>query len=99
GIFEMPQRGSGVVGVEFRLVGGDGGTAWYKNLVDDRLARGGRGGDLNYTLNLPRTDTYGKPFIVTFGKKGESVRYGQSFYCAAGGGGSTGMAWLEPGRS
>ncbi|MCO5229711.1 MAG: T9SS type A sorting domain-containing protein [Chitinophagales bacterium] len=95
-IFKMPQRGLGVVGVEFQLFGGDGGTAWYKNLVDNRFANGGKGGELHYTLNLDNSNNYGKPFIVTYGKKGESVQYGQYGYVAAGGGGSTGMAWLKP---
>lgn len=94
-IFKMPQRGLGVVGVEFQLFGGDGGTAWYKNLVDNRFANGGKGGELHYTLNLDNSNNYAKPFIVTYGKKGESVQYGQYGYVAAGGGGSTGMAWLK----
>ena len=98
-LFKMPRKGDGVEAIEFKLVGGDGGTAWYKNSEHNHFANGGRGGDLNFTLDF-RSYTnqtyYGKPFIATFGKKGESVTFGQSFYVAAGGGGSTALAWLMP---
>lgn len=98
-IFQMPQRGMGVVGIEFQLFGGDGGTAWYKNLIDDRFANGGKGGELHYGLNFANNPAnYGRPFLVTFGKKGESVQYGQYRYLAAGGGGATGMSWLAANR-
>src|SRR5690606_12388717 len=83
------------------------GTAHYKNLVNNSFANGGQGGELTFTLRLDKSsrwfanDTYtdqlyGRAFIVTFGKKGESTTFGKQAYVAAGGGGSTGMAWVVP---
>ncbi len=105
-IFKMPERGSGILGVEFKLIGADGGTARFKTLVDDRLAHGGQGGEITFTIDLsqhnltwfppPSDGFYGRPFIVTFGKKGESVTHDKARFMAAGGGGSTGMSWLVP---
>ncbi|MCE6991159.1 choice-of-anchor Q domain-containing protein [Dyadobacter sp. CY323] len=95
-IFEMPKKGSGVVAIEFKLVGGDGGTAHYQSGAYNQFANGGKGGEVNYRLNLNGTNTYGKPFLVTFGKKGESTSFDKGLYCSAGGGGSTGMLWLVP---
>src|SRR5690554_1871748 len=71
GIYKMPQRGSGIVSVEFKLVGGDGGTAHYQSGAYNQFANGGKGGEVNYTLNLINTNAYGKAFTVTFGKRGE----------------------------
>ncbi len=106
-IFKMPERGSGILGVEFKLIGADGGTARFKNLVDDRLANGGQGGEITFTIDLsqhnlrwfppPSHGFYGRPFVVTFGKKGESVTHDKARFLAAGGGGSTGMSWLVQG--
>ena len=93
-IFELPARGSGVIGVDFQLVGADGGTARFQAGAINNFAHGGNGARLNYTLSL--TSNYGKPFMVTFGKKGESASINDYLYCSAGGGGSTGMAWLVP---
>jgi predicted outer membrane repeat protein len=104
-IFKTPKKGSGIVAIEFKLVGADGGTAWYDDGAFNNFANGGRGGELAFTLKLngilnPITlkymNTYDRPFLLTFGKKGENIRYGQGMYCSAGGGGSTGMSWLLP---
>lgn len=91
-IFEMPKRGSGVMAVDFQLVGADGGTARFQAGFINNFAHGGGGAKLNYTINL--NNKYGRPFMVTFGKKGESATFGQDNYCSSGGGGSTGMVWL-----
>jgi predicted outer membrane repeat protein len=96
-IFQMPAAGQGILGVEFKLVGGDGGTAHYQSGAYNTFANGGRGGEVNFTLNLQNTTHYDRPFLVTFGKKGESTTFGSGMYVSAGGGGSTGMAWLNPG--
>lgn len=96
-IFTMPAAEQGILKVEFKLVGGDGGTAHYNGGAYNNFANGGRGGEVNFTLELKSTNTYGKPFMVTFGKKGESNMFGWGMYVSAGGGGSTGMSWLEPG--
>ena len=96
-IFKMPEKGKGISRVEFKLVGGDGGTAHYNQTATvNYFANGGRGGDVNFALNLQNTGTHGQPFIVTFGKKGQSASVTNNFYVSAGGGGSTGMAWLKP---
>jgi hypothetical protein len=94
-IYQMPPKGSGVSAIEFRLFGADGGTAKYGSGAAICFANGGQGARINFTLDL--IDYYGKPFKVTFGKKGESAEYTGYLYCSAGGGGSTGMSWLIPG--
>ncbi len=108
-IFKMPQKGSGVSGIEFKLQGADGGTAW----ANAYFSRGGGGGFVQFTLDLANpihqdswfmnrygfTDYYSKPFLLTFGKKGESKPHSGGFYTAAGGGGSTGMSWLLPSKA
>lgn len=96
-IFKMPAKGLGVSKVEFKLVGGDGGTAHFQGGVYNQFADGGQGGEVNYTLHLVNTNSYGRPFIVTFGKKGESTKFHSGAYCSAGGGGASGMSWLDPG--
>lgn len=96
-IFEMPKKGNGIVAIEFKLIGADGGTAHYQSGAYNQFANGGKGGEVNFTLNLANTKTYGRAFFVTFGKKGESTRFDWGLYCSAGGGGSTGMSWLYPG--
>jgi hypothetical protein len=98
-IFKMPATGQGIVAVEFKLEGADGGTARYLSGANDRFAKGGGGGQVQFTLPLLNTTNYDRPFLVTFGKKGESKITDQGYYCSAGGGGSTGMAWLVPNAS
>ena len=96
-IFKMPAAGQGILGIEFKVVGADGGTARFQWGLNDKFANGGRGGELTFTLPLQNTNNYDRPFFVTFGKKGESRTIHNGLYIGAGGGGSTGMAWLEPG--
>jgi hypothetical protein len=108
-IFKMPKRGQGIRGVEFKLVGGDGGTSHFQDLFNNSFANGGRGGEVNFTLRLDKPTSWfanqngsdrlwEKPFIVTFGKKGESVSHNANLRApGAGGGGSTGMCWLPGG--
>lgn len=98
-MYKMPAKGSGIVALEFKLVGADGGTARFQDLITNNFAKGGKGAELNFRLDLEATATFGKPFLVTFGKKGESTTINRSVYCAAGGGGSTGMAWIVPGAN
>lgn len=103
-IFTMPARGQGVMGIKLTLRGADGGTANYSEIGSTIVSRGGEGGTVQFTIpNLnsanPQSGAatyYGEPFIITWGKNGES---GNGYYigCAGAGGGSTGMAWLTPG--
>jgi len=95
-LFKMPGRGMGVVGVEFKLFGADGGTARFKSGAINNFAEGGKGAQLYYQVDLSNLNIWNRPFLVTFGKKGESRTYDKYLYCSAGGGGSTGMAWLSP---
>lgn len=90
-IFEMPKKGSGVKEIEFELVGADGGTARY---LSGAIAHGGKGAVLRFKYFL--AGSHGMPFMITFGKKGESLTNNSFFYCSSGGGGSTGMAILRP---
>ncbi len=96
-IFKMPKKGSGIKSIEFRLVGADGGTARFQWGLNDKFSKGGGGGQVQFSLDLEGTNTYDRPFLVTFGKKGESKTIDRAFYCSAGGGGSTGMTWAVPG--
>lgn len=96
-IFKMPANNNGITAVEFKLVGADGGTARYDLGAFGNLGNGGKGGELSFSLNLARHNVFDKPFVVTFGKKGQSTTINKGLYCSAGGGGSTGMAWLTPG--
>ncbi len=94
-LFKMPAKGSGIVGVEFKLAGGDGGTARYQWGANDKYAKGGGGGLVQFTIPVD-ANNHGRPFLATLGKKGESKTIHSGFYVSAGGGGSTGMTWLSP---
>lgn len=94
-IFKLPQQGSGIVGVEFKLAGADGGTARFQWGANDKYSKGGGGGLVQFTIPVD-VNNHGRPFLVTLGKKGESKTIHSGFYVSAGGGGSTGMAWLAP---
>ncbi len=98
-IFKMPAATSGVIAIEFKLEGADGGTARYQWGLNDKFSKGGGGGQVQFTLPLQGTSNYDRPFLVTFGKKGESKTIHSGFYVSAGGGGSTGMSWLVSGAS
>lgn len=96
-IFKTPDKSSGIAAIEFKIVGADGGTANFLVGAHNRLANGGRGGEVAFSLNLANSNAYDRPFVVTFGKKGESTKIYSGAYCTGGGGGSTGMSWLSPG--
>ncbi len=91
-LWSFSKRGQGVMGVEVKLVGGDGGTANFNNGVQNQLAYGGQGGTVQFKLWF-NGNTYGTPFYVAYGKHGESTTINTSF-TAAGGGGATGMCLL-----
>jgi len=88
-LYTMPSKGSGLMAVDFELVGADGGTAQYLAYKTN----GGQGAKIYYTMSID-SNTAGRPFLVTIGKKGESASYNFGGYCSAGGGGATGMAWV-----
>ena len=90
-LYVTPPKGSGIGAIEFKLVGADGGTAQHLSAQ----AAGGKGAQLTYTMGLD-TSNRNKPFLVTFGKKGQSNSW-NDLYCSSGGGGSTGMAWVISG--
>ncbi|MCW5908757.1 MAG: T9SS type A sorting domain-containing protein [Chitinophagales bacterium] len=93
-LWSLPKRGLGVMGVEFKLVGGDGGTANFNNGLQNQLAYGGQGGTVQFKLWLKgSSNNYGLPFFVAYGKHGQSTAVNSSF-TTGGGGGSTGMCLL-----
>ncbi|MBX2903472.1 MAG: T9SS type A sorting domain-containing protein [Chitinophagales bacterium] len=91
----MPAKGLGIMGVEFQLRGADGGTATFRNGSQTQLAHAGQGGTVQFTYMLTSSSSYGKPFLVVYGKHGQSTNL-FGLVATGGGGGSTGMCWLVP---
>src|SRR5690606_37012645 len=57
-IFKMPAATSGVIAIEFKLEGADGGTARYQWGLNDKFSKGGGGGQVQFTLPLQGTSNY-----------------------------------------
>ena len=53
-IFSMPSKGMGVIGVEFKLVGADGGTAQSSFNLVNSFANGGQGSNVNFSIPVER---------------------------------------------
>jgi predicted outer membrane repeat protein len=94
-LFRFPKRGQGVMAVEIRLEGADGGTATFNDGSQSQFAEGGQGGIVQFKVSMQSLSQvlYSNPFYIAYGKQGQS-KSGSSFV-TGGGGGSTGMCLLS----
>jgi len=96
-LFLLPSKGQGLMGAEFKMKGGDGGTAKYQDVFQTQFAKGGGASTIQFAYSNI-SGYYAYPFFVTYGKHGESTTQNQTL-CAGGGGGSTAMGLLQSNES
>ena len=93
---QLPTRDDGIVGIEFIMKGGDGGTATWDGVFEDKIGYGGVGGTVRFTLPIT-ADNEGDPIYFFLGTRGESGTH--SLVANGGGGGATAIARYSDGTN